>query len=425
VARRSKGSFCNILDLELTFTEGKRGTLIWREILRQAAAKVKKNVMHAVLQVTPSLNAGGVERTTIEVAEALTRAGGRALVASAGGQLEAELETVGGELVRLPLDAKSPLTVAANAVRLAGFLRRRRVAVVHARSRAPGWSALWAARRLGLPFVTTYHGLYNARSDLKRWYNSVMAKGDIVIANSEFTRAHVLREYGLAPDRVIAIPRGVDLKQFDPARIDRDAVAALRARWGFQSSGRILALMPTRITRWKGHEVLLEAAARVESERPGRLGVVMAGSAVGRENYRAELLRRIQDHGLQDIAQLVDHQNDMPAVLMAADVVVTPSIEPEAFGRVAVEAQAMGRPVVATAHGGFAETVQDGRSGLLVAPADAADLAQALVRMIDAGEEGRRRMGEIGMAHARPLYAKTTLQKATLGVYEKVLAEKR
>ncbi len=381
--------------------------------------------MHAVLQVTPSLNAGGVERTTIEVAEALTRAGGRALVASAGGQLEAELETVGGELVRLPLDAKSPLTVAANAVRLAGFLRRRRVAVVHARSRAPGWSALWAARRLGLPFVTTYHGLYNARSDLKRWYNSVMAKGDIVIANSEFTRAHVLREYGLAPDRVIAIPRGVDLKQFDPARIDRDAVAALRARWGFQSSGRILALMPTRITRWKGHEVLLEAAARVESERPGRLGVVMAGSAVGRENYRAELLRRIQDHGLQDIAQLVDHQNDMPAVLMAADVVVTPSIEPEAFGRVAVEAQAMGRPVVATAHGGFAETVQDGRSGLLVAPADAADLAQALVRMIDAGEEGRRRMGEIGMAHARPLYAKTTLQKATLGVYEKVLAEKR
>jgi glycosyltransferase involved in cell wall biosynthesis len=224
---------------------------------------------------------------------------------------------------------------------------------------------------------------------------------------------------------VIAIPRGVDLKQFDPARIDRDAVAALRARWGFQSSGRILALMPTRITRWKGHEVLLEAAARVESERPGRLGVVMAGSAVGRENYRAELLRRIQDHGLQDIAQLVDHQNDMPAVLMAADVVVTPSIEPEAFGRVAVEAQAMGRPVVATAHGGFAETVQDGRSGLLVAPADAADLAQALVRMIDAGEEGRRRMGEIGMAHARPLYAKTTLQKATLGVYEKVLAEKR
>ncbi|MBU6407085.1 MAG: glycosyltransferase family 4 protein [Alphaproteobacteria bacterium] len=381
--------------------------------------------MHAVLQVTPSLNAGGVERTTIEVAEALTRAGGRALVASAGGQLEAELETVGGELVRLPLDAKSPLTVAANAVRLAGFLRRRRVAVVHARSRAPGWSALWAARRMGLPFVTTYHGLYNARSDLKRWYNSVMAKGDIVIANSEFTRAHVLREYGLAPDRVIAIPRGVDLKQFDPARIDRDAVAALRARWGFQSSGRILALMPTRITRWKGHEVLLEAAARVESERPGRLGVVMAGSAVGRENYRAELLRRIQDHGLQDIAQLVDHQNDMPAVLMAADVVVTPSIEPEAFGRVAVEAQAMGRPVVATAHGGFAETVQDGRSGLLVAPADAADLAQALVRMIDAGEEGRRRMGEIGMAHARPLYAKTTLQKATLGVYEKVLAEKR
>lgn len=381
--------------------------------------------MHAVLQVTPSLNAGGVERTTIEVAEALTRAGGRALVASAGGQLEPELETVGGELVRLPMSAKNPLTVASNAFRLTGLLRHRSVSLVHARSRAPGWSALWAARRLGLPFVTTFHGIYNARSGLKRWYNSVMARGDIVIANSEFTRDHVLREYGLKPDRVIAIPRGVDLKQFDPARVDPAAVAALRAQWGFSAPGRILALMPTRVTRWKGHDVLLEAAARVDSERPGRLGVVMAGSAAGRESYRAELLQRIHDQGLQRIAQMVDHQNDMPTALMAADIVVTPSVEPEAFGRVAVEAQAMGRPVVATAHGGFTETVQDGRSGLLVKPGDVVDLAQALIRMIDAGEEGRRRMGDIGMAHARPLYAKTTLQKATLGVYEQVLAEKR
>lgn len=381
--------------------------------------------MHAVLQVTPSLNAGGVERTTIEVAEALTRAGGRALVASAGGQLEPELETVGGELVRLPMDAKNPLTVVANAGRLMGLARRRGVALVHARSRAPGWSALWAARRLGLPFVTTYHGLYNARSGLKRWYNSVMARGDIVIANSEFTRAHILREYDLKPDRVIAIPRGVDLKQFDPARVDPAAVSALRAQWGFADKAKVLLLMPTRITRWKGHDVLLEAAARVDGARPGRFGVVMAGSAAGRESYRAELFQRIHDQGLQAIARIVDHQNDMPTALMAADVVVTPSVEPEAFGRVAVEAQAMGRPVVATAHGGFTETVQDGQSGHLVKPGNAGELAQALIRMIDAGEEGRRRMGEIGMAHARPLYAKTTLQKATLGVYEQVLAEKR
>jgi glycosyltransferase involved in cell wall biosynthesis len=381
--------------------------------------------MNAVLQVTPTLDAGGVERTTIEVAEALTRAGGRALVASRGGQMEAELETVGGELHRMPMDTKNPFVVAANAARLHALAKSRDVSIIHARSRAPAWSALWAARQLDVPFITTFHGLYNARSNLKRWYNGVMARGDLVIANSEFTRRHVLREYGLRPERVLTIPRGVDLTRFDPAVVKPDLVEALRAKWGFTDRNRLLVLMPTRITRWKGHEVLLEAALRVEAERPGRIGVVMAGSAFGRESFREELKARIIEAGAGPFVQVVDHQNDMPVALMASDVVAIPSIEPEAFGRVAVEAQAMGRPVIATAHGGFAETVKDGYSGFLVTPGDAHDLARALIRLVDAGEAVRASMGEAGMAHARPLYSKAALQKATLGVYKQVLSERR
>ncbi len=379
----------------------------------------------AILQVTPSLDAGGVERTTIEVAEAITRAGGRALVASRGGQLESDLEGVGGELVRMPVHTKNPLGVLFNAGRLQALAKARDVAIIHARSRAPGWSALLAARRLGLPFVTTFHGIYNAKSGVKRWYNSVMARGDRIIANSEFTRAHVLKEYNLIPDRVITIPRGVDLKTFDPAAVDASQPQRLRAEWGFANAHRLMFLMPTRITRWKGHEVLLDAAARAEALRPGRFGVIMAGSAQGRESFRDEIAIRIATEGLGAVVRLVDHQNDMPATLMAADVVVTPSIEPEAFGRVAVEAQAMGRPVIATDHGGFTETVRNGASGLLVPPKDSEALAQAMIRLIDMDSGARAAMGEAGMAHARPLYAKSALQKATLAVYEQVLSERR
>jgi glycosyltransferase involved in cell wall biosynthesis len=381
--------------------------------------------MHAVLQVTPALDAGGVERTTVEVAEALTRAGGRALVASSGGQMEADLESVGGELVRMPLHTKNPVGVMANAARLRGLARRRDVALIHARSRAPAWSALWAARRLRLPFVTTFHGIYNAKSGLKRWYNSVMARGDRVIANSEYTRAHVLKEYNLAPDRVITIPRGVDLTTFDPAKVDPAAVQAMRAEWGFSNPHRVMFLMPTRVTRWKGHETLLDAAAIVEAHRPGRFGVIMAGSAQGRESFRDELAIRIATEGLGAFVRLLDHQNDMPCALMACDVVVTPSTEPEAFGRVAVEAQAMGRPVIASNHGGFAETIRDGETGYLTPPKDSAALANAMIRLIDANGEARTAMGQAGMAHARPLYAKTALQKATLAVYEHLLSERR
>jgi len=382
--------------------------------------------MFTVLQVTPALNAGGVERTTLEVAEAVVLAGGRALVASRGGRLEPELKEVGGELIRLSMDVKSPLAIWGNAGNLAQIIRSKKVTVVHARSRAPAWSALWAARRTKTPFVTTYHGVYNAKSSAKTLYNSVMARGDVVIANSEFTRRHILETHHTNPDRVVTIPRGVDLQAFDPALVSSERKLAQRRTWGIEDNDtRLIILMPTRMTRWKGHEVLIDAAAAAFKDRPHAFLVLMAGSHAGRDAYRNSLQARIDGHGLTADVRVIDHQSDMPAALATADIVVTPSIEPEAFGRVAIEAQAMAKPVIASSLGGFLETIKDGETGHLTPPGDAYALARALLNLTDATADRRAAMGLAGRAWVKGRYSKLALQKATLLVYRRVATERR
>jgi glycosyltransferase involved in cell wall biosynthesis len=375
-----------------------------------------------VLQVTPELNAGGVERTTIEMAEAISRAGGLALIASAGGRLEPDHKAAGGELIRLPASSKNPITVLLNAWRLMRLVRQRNVSIIHARSRAPAWSAWIAARLTGTPFVTTFHGIYNARNPLKRFYNSVMARGDNVIANSEYTREHILEFYGCAdPQHLTAVPRGVDLAVFDRNGLDENDVTALRTQWS--ADGRCTIIVPARLTRWKGQLTMIEAIALVEQHRPGVLKVVFAGDAQGRQAYVAEMNAAIERHGLRDTVAIVGHLRQMPLALAASDFAVFPVIEPEAFGRGAVEAQAMGVPVIASNLGGFTETVIEGENGFLVPPGVPLPLAGAIERMIDLGPETRAAMGVQGRDRVRRLYGKTTLQTATMAIYERTLRE--
>ncbi len=377
---------------------------------------------YAVLQVTPALDAGGVERTTIEMVQALTRNGGRAIVASRGGRLEGELKAAGGEFTHLPMDSKNPIEMFANIGRLVALGRKHHVEIVHARSRAPAWSAMFAARRLGVPFVTTYHGIYNAKSPLKRFYNSIMARGDLVIANSEYTRAHVIDEHGVAPERVIAIPRGVDLVRFDPAEVDAARVADMRKVWGLTpGDDRPVVLLPGRLTNWKGQTVLIEAAALLEGERPGSAVYVLAGDSQGRQQYVADLHDRARKLGVAEAVKIVGHLVDMPAALKASTVAVFPVTETEAFGRAAVEAQAMGVPVVASNLGGLAETIVDGDSGFLVPAGDPRRLAYAVDRVLALSPEQRKNMGARGADRVRARYSVEALQTATLGVYERLL----
>lgn len=376
-----------------------------------------------VLQVVPELKAGGAERTTVEIARAIVEAGGRALVASEGGRLELELAAAGAELFRLPAKSKNPAVIWANRGRLIDLIRRFDVDIIHARSRAPAWSALWAARATGARYVATYHGVYSAKSRLKRFYNSVMARADVVIANSDFTRAHVASEHGTPPERLVAIPRGADLDRFDPAAITEARLEAARRHWGLKPADNSkVVLLPGRLTAWKGQREMVEAVRllvetrRATGQKTDFLLILM-GDAQGRDGYAQSLDDAVREAGLSEVARICGHYADMPAAYRAADIVVSASTRPEAFGRVAVEAQAMERPVVATDHGGSRETVVDGETGVLVAPRDPQDLARGVLTLLDMDAADRARMGAAGRRRVEERFSTAAMAAATLEVY--------
>ena len=388
-----------------------------------------------VLQVLPALVTGGVERGTIEITEALTAAGWGAVVASAGGRLVKAVERAGGRHVTLKLASRNPVTMWRNIARLEALIAAERVALVHARSRAPAWSAWAAARRAGVPFVTTYHGVYNEDLPGKRFYNSVMARGAVVIAASRFVAAHVAARHGVDPGRIRVIPRGVDPERFSPDAVSGARVARLAAEWRLPegmpegmpeglpegrpeggADGMPVVMLPGRLTGWKGQAVLVAALSLL----PGVMGVLV-GSDQGRHRYRARLLRLAALLGVSARLRLVGECADMPAALALADVVVHASVRPEAFGRVVIEAQAMGRPVIAADLGGPAETVTEGVTGWRVPPADAVALAGAIRAVLALPAAERAAVGAAARAAVLAGATVAGMQAATLAVYREVL----
>lgn len=375
-----------------------------------------------VLQVIPQLETGGAERTTLDMAEALVAAGGAAWVyCEPGGRMEPELRELGGQVLHGPAGSKNPWTMlVANPARLVDLIHAERLELIHARSRAPAWGALRAARMAGVPFVTTYHGIYNARSGLKRWYNSIMARGDLVIANSQFTADHLIAQHGTDRSKVRVIPRGVDLDRFDPGVVDPARLQALRQAWGIVGDDRPVVLLPGRLTGWKGQRPFIRAIGQLAREGL-TVTAILAGDAQGRDAYAAELSALAQAEGVSALVKAVGNCADMPAAMLVADVVVCPSLDPEAFGRTAAEAQAMGRPVIASNIGGARETVETGVTGLLTEPGDVPALAAAIRQLLEAGTEPRNAMGAAGRARVERLFSKRALQQATLAVYAELL----
>lgn len=375
-----------------------------------------------LLQVVPELETGGAEQSTIDVAQAVVRAGGTALVATRGGRMTARLEADGGRLAQMPVQTKNPLTMLGNAARLVSLIRQENVSIVHARSRAPAFSALWAAHATGTPFIATYHGVYKAQSGLKRWYNAVMTRGDLVIANSDYTRDHVLAEHKVEPGKLVTIPRGVDLQRFDATFVPPERVDALRSAWGIAPSDhRTRILLAGRLTRIKGHLMIVEAARRMAAEGRRDFLILFAGDDQGRSGYAAEVQAAIDAAGLTDSIRIVGHCDDMPAAYLLADLAILPTNVPESFGRAAVEPQAMGRPVIASNHGGVTETILDGVTGWLAPVEDPDAWARALSRAIDLGPTKRQEMGQVGCRRARQLYSADAMCAQTLAAYERVL----
>lgn len=379
-----------------------------------------------ILQTVPRLETGGSEQSTLEITDALTRAGAKALVATEGGRLATAVNDAGGEIIPLPMASKNPAMILANAGRLAAIVQSRNVALVHARSRAPAWSSFFAARRTSRPLVTTYHGAYSGRGPLKTLYNSVMARGDRVIANSRYTADLIASRHSVPPERMHIIHRGIDLSRFDPGAIAPARLARLRAAWGVEA-GRPIVLHAARLTRWKGHAYTIEAAAALRAaNRLGDAAVIFAGDAQGRDSYREALEKQIRDAGLDDCVRLVGHCDDMPAAFSLATVALVPSIRAETFGRTSIESQAAGCPAIVADVGAAPENIIPASAsgdftGWLVAPADSEALAACLAEALALPAEARRAIGERARAHARSRFALQHMQRATLAVYDTLL----
>jgi glycosyltransferase involved in cell wall biosynthesis len=403
--------------------------LLWRTRQRNHLEQPLAPSRPTILQIIPALDTGGAELSTVEIAHAIVRGGGRALVATSGGRLSARIIEAGGEIIPFPAATKNPARMMANARALAALIRRETVDLVHARSRAPAWSAFAAARATKRPFVTTYHGAYAEKNALKRAYNSVMARGDRVIANSAFT-AHLIRtRYGTDEARIRIIHRGVDATEFDRAHLDDARLAALRSAWNIAPDQRVI-LQAARLTRWKGQPVLIEALAQL-STMSGDWVCVFAGDDQGRTAYSDELASLAARHGVSDRVRFVGHVGDMPAAFALATVTVIASTDPEAFGRTAIEAQMMGSPVIATRIGAPPETVRappavtyGERTGWLIAPGDPPALAAALTQALGLSPGERERMSDRAVANARDHFSLDAMKLATLVVYDELLDTK-
>ncbi|WP_417671295.1 glycosyltransferase family 4 protein [Roseibium sp.] len=380
-----------------------------------------------VLQVIPDLKTGGAERTTVDVAKALIDAGWGAIVVSQGGRMVEELEAIGATHITLPVKSKNPVQIWRNAAQLQKVIRENGVDLIHARSRAPAWSALWAARREKISFVTTYHGIYNQTNALKGFYNSVMARGDAVIANSEYTANLIRQRHPFARDRITVVHRGSDLTALAPESVSEDRKAALRDNWGIADK-RPVVLNLARLTAWKGQRVVIDAMAELARSGDTKTIAVLAGDSQGREAYLWDLRDRIARNKLQKRVFLVGHCSDVPAALALADISVVASVEPEAFGRAAVEAQAANVPVIVSDLGAVPETVlappeviEDERTGWRVPPGDHVALAVAIRMALGLSDDARNDLTDRAANHVRASFSVESMCAATINVYRQLL----
>lgn len=369
-----------------------------------------------ILQVTGALDQGGVERGTLEMAAYIVSRGANSLVASQGGRLVQKLEEEGSIHITLPLARRNPLAILYSAFRLFKLIRAEKVDLIHARSRAPAWAALIAGRLAGVKMITTFHGTHRIQNRLKWLYNSVMVRGERVIAISEFMRSHILENYRVNPDRIDVAPRGVDPAIFDPENIDAAKVGALQKDWGIDPETIVITL-PGRLTRWKGQALFLEALAEIKDLSWQAL---LIGGAGKKASYREELKRIAQELGIADRVNFAGSCDDMALIYEISDLVVSASTEPEAFGRVAAEAQAMRKPVLASGHGGSLETVKDGVTGWLFVNGSKDDLAIKL-RYALSEHEDYEKIGQAGRAWILSRYTVDKMCQAEWSSYEKVL----
>ena len=377
-----------------------------------------------VLQVIPKLGYGGAETGCYDIAHYLPENNCGSYIVTSGGELLKFIDKKKVKIIKLPVHSKNPLIIFINFLALIFIILINNISIVHARSRAPAWTCLIAAKITGRKFVTTFHGTYNFNNKIKKFYNSVMVRSDLIIAGSNFIFSHIKENYTKylnAKKKLLVIFRGINVDYFDPTtKLDSDEKKLLK-KWEIEKDKKII-LLPGRLTGWKGQEVFIEAINLVNIE----LGyeafyAVILGSDQGRDLYKKKLIRLTEQYRLINQVKFIDHCKDMALAYKVSDIVVSASIEPEAFGRVAVEAQSMEKPIIASNIGGSNETVIDEKTGFLFESNNAKSLSQKILKILSMDEASLNSIGREGRKNIIQKFNVEKMCFSTYSEYKRIL----
>ena len=370
-----------------------------------------------VLQVIPKLGYGGAETGCYDIAHYLPENGCKSFIVTSGGELLKFVDKNKVKVFRLPVQSKNPILILINAIILTFIILFNNISIIHARSRAPAWSCLIASKITSRKFVTTFHGTYNFKSNLKKLYNSVMVRSDLIIAGSNFIFSHIKENYSNylnQKKKLLVVFRGINVDYFDPTTKLETEEKKLLKQWEIEKDKKII-LLPGRLTTWKGQEVFIEAINLVNIE----LGyeafyAVILGSDQGRDLYKKKLIRLSEQYRLTKQLRFIDHCKDMALAYKVSDIIVSASIEPEAFGRVSVEAQSMEKPIIASNIGGSNETVVDEKTGYLFKAGDAKSLSQKILKTLTIDET---QLKLIGVEGRKNIVQKFNVEKMCFSTY--------
>jgi len=377
-----------------------------------------------VLQVIPKLGYGGAETGCYDIAHYLAENSCKSFIVTSGGELLKFINKKKVKVIRLPVNSKNPILILINAIILVGIILFFNISIVHARSRAPAWSCLFATKLTGRKFVTTFHGTYNFIGSIKKIYNSVMVRSDLIIAGSNFIFSHIKDHYSKYLDpkkKFLVIFRGINVDYFDPTTKLESEEKKLLQKWEINKEKKII-LVPGRLTSWKGHELLIEAINLVNVE----LGyeafhVIILGSDQGRNLYKKKLIRLTEQYRLTNQIKFIDHCKDMALAYKVSDIVISPSIEPEAFGRVAVEAQSMEKLIIASNIGGSNETIIDEKSGFLFESGSPNSLSKKILKVITMDETSLKLLGQQGRKNVIKKFNVEKMCFSTYSEYKRLL----
>ena len=376
-----------------------------------------------ILQIIPNMEIGGAERTVLEITSFLKDTEFSSLVLTSGGKLIGELEKENIEVIKLKIDKKNPYSIIKNFFLFIKIFREKKIDLVHVRSRAPAWSAIFAAKKIGIPVLTTWHGHVSNSSFIKKIYNSIMLKGDAVIANSAYTAERISKIYNIDLNKIDIISRGVNVETFKGSKFSNLEISNMKKMWSVDDN-KIIILFPARLTRWKGHLVTIEAINLLKKEKFfDHVIFLFAGEKAGAENYIKKLNSIITKFKLQENIKLVERIENMPLAYLASDIVLSPSIEPEPFGRIPIEAQAAGKTIIASDHGAVKDTIKNGNNftGFKVKPNDPQALSIAIKQSITMDKKDLTKMHERAISNVKNNFSLENMCKKTLEVYKRLL----